>query len=389
MRCRRLRATAIVEFAVAICVTSCLGCGHRSVSRVQASESRPTWYAVSKTHANVIDGFGQGETVAQASARALRDISGQISVRVDGATGLYQVAVNGRLVQDTVLDRTLVQTGELLRHAVRLRSEWRGDTVFVQHRVDVRSLAARMAEVLLHRWGGRRPRRIKWRGSLALTRGHFATQLANRLVSDTSRNVRVVTISLQRRSGAYCIVVDGVDLPLDNLKIGSLVAFTSRGTEGAATLNPVSAKSGEIRHRFIDGDQLHFQIECLRPGFLTLLNVYQDGRVSLVFGNQRPREVRRVPASGDFTTTILENGGASTDVYVLLVSDSKLDLGRFAGVREDAKLVQGEDKFQLAELLALMGRVEVVTAVATTIVTEPRYEHHHASRGVTAPSRSR
>ena len=364
------RSLWTVLAAVFLMASACSGPGSRTAQgRATDQPEAPAWYGQPSKVPHVLDGYGSGRTLAEASRSALQDISSQVKVQVTGSTGTYQVAIGGRLVEDRLIDSTVVKTGELLRQARRVRVQRIGGTTFAQHRLDLRAESARLAEAVLQKWRGVRPQRITWKGSTALARGVFAAKLADHLVSKAGSGVREVPISLLRQANLWLLSVDGVTIPLDAFKLGRLMRFAS---SSPLRLRPIPATGLSGRHRFVDGDRLHFEISGAQGGFVSLFNVYPDGRVGLVVQNAPAAATRRVPAEGEFATALARPGEPAEDLYVLLQSTKALPLQRFASIAGRSKLLTGEDKYQLHELLELAGSAQVQHSTALALITVPQ-----------------
>ncbi len=103
-----------------------------------------------------------------------------------------------------------------------------------------------------------------------------------------------------------------------------------------------------------ESDEFFLKFTPKRAGFLSVLSVYEDGTVSVLFENQRVKKSQKLRFPSKKSDMFLEAGllepnRATFDNYIAILSDKKLNLSRFAPI--DENLITGEQNKKFDELI--------------------------------------
>ena len=107
----------------------------------------------------------------------------------------------------------------------------------------------------------------------------------------------------------------------------------------------------------VEGDSFFFTFNAKKEGYITLLDVYENGIVTLIQASTPIKEGLQIPSkesSNYFEAGTLKEGEDTHDLYVALYSDKPLEMSRFTYADED--LASSESAYKFDELIELMNR---------------------------------
>ena len=137
--------------------------------------------------------------------------------------------------------------------------------------------------------------------------------------------------------------------------------------------NPqVSLHTNKRRDILHDGDKFYFKVKTKEDGYLTLLDVYEDGTVATLIKNveMKKGKMEKIPDE-DFESvpeaSLLVQGEETHDLYVAIFSKKRLRLDSFA-YADDALI--SEEKYKNFDALIRFLDKKVYTTLK--VVTKPR-----------------
>ena len=125
--------------------------------------------------------------------------------------------------------------------------------------------------------------------------------------------------------------------------------------------------------KLLQGDQFYFNFESKQNAYLSVLDVYEDGTVSIIYENKKifKNKQLKVPDENfeyNLEAGLYEEGKATYDIFLAILSPTMLNLSRFSNADED--LVTGEANKKFDELLEFIKNKEFATVL---IRTKPKY----------------
>ncbi|MEA1983926.1 MAG: hypothetical protein U9N39_10310 [Campylobacterota bacterium] len=116
-----------------------------------------------------------------------------------------------------------------------------------------------------------------------------------------------------------------------------------------------------------DGDSFYFTLKSSKNAYITLLNVYENGIVTLLEKSKRVENSLQIPSKKSenyFEAGVLEEGRDTYDLYVAIMSDKPLDMSRFEYA--DEELADSELAYKFDELLLKLESYEYSTILLRT-----------------------
>lgn len=119
---------------------------------------------------------------------------------------------------------------------------------------------------------------------------------------------------------------------------------------------------------FRNGESFHFEINASKQGYITLLNVYENGIVTLLQPSIKYQAAMQLPPTEDqteFEAGLLYEGQDTHDLYVAFLTPQPLDTSRFEHAHEN--LAESESTYKLDELLELMQKHSYTSLLLRTL----------------------
>ena len=128
------------------------------------------------------------------------------------------------------------------------------------------------------------------------------------------------------------------------------------------------------KHDFLEGDGFHLHLGSTNDGYVSVLNVYEDGRVGVVLSNQVIKKnvnftYPDYKSGQEFVAHLIKPSVPTKDMYVALFSLTKLDLTLF---EEQASQQVTDKEYRFNDLLTLFPHYNYVTLVLRTRPTPKR-----------------
>ena len=363
----------------------------------------PLWYAehTYKSQDQLYYGYGEGETAKVAQQAAAAEISEQISTHVSSSLKIEQTDTSSDVRSNTVTTssatlkamRVVKRTLKDGRFYVLISYHYKTPSWFEEKHVDAplfskvgygfgttpdaaRTLALKDLQLQLkgitldtvydlrqekvgdyyyHALAYRSVPKLKCSSPQSPFLAHSTLiQEANRLTECD------YDYALRRFNKRWYLQYDNDSFALSKAQFASF--FTSITNPNIA----LSTKQTTLR----EGDEFQMLLKSRHKGYLTLFNVYEDGRVGTVLSNRitKAKESFNYPSIESkqvFTAGLLKVGKPTTDLFVLVWSPQKLDLSRF---RTQGSSYVGKSDYRFDDVIALCDKHEFSTLV---IKTEP------------------
>lgn len=119
--------------------------------------------------------------------------------------------------------------------------------------------------------------------------------------------------------------------------------------------------------RLLEGESFHFVANANEAGYITLVDVYESGVVTLLQPSIKLEKTLRIPSQEsayEFEAGVPHEGRDTYDLYVAFFTQEPLDMSRFTYANED--FASDENAYKFDELLELMQRHENATLLLRT-----------------------
>lgn len=119
-----------------------------------------------------------------------------------------------------------------------------------------------------------------------------------------------------------------------------------------------------------EDEVFNFIIKSKKEGFVSLVTVYEDGKVGLLLSNEpiTPKVGILFPkadADVEMVAGLVEEGKATQDLYVLIFSKKKMDMTRFEAVSD--QLISSEQEYRFSEVIEILKKGNYTTLLLKTL----------------------
>lgn len=314
----------------------------------QLSAEAPAWYGTLQNSADFeIIGYGEGLTLDEAKTNAKSDIAKSIRSHIDSSFSTH-TSVNNSTVNHNAQSSIRETSNLTITDAQLKNSEQNNGRFYVAMRYENLPLSTKLAKR-----GGQ---------SLCGKPNAYLAQTSTLLNLSSDLNCSV-SVDITRENDGWYLGRGEHRNSMNNADFRALMIETSTGT--------LRVKSNRT---LVNEDEAYaLNLEGLpATGYLSLFDVYDDGRVVLMENNINlsrhskkgfvyPDDLRQ-----DFQLSggVSEAGSDALDLYVVLVSNQPLKLSSFIPMGQ--KVEKGESAFAVDRLLALMHNNSFATTVVTT-----------------------
>lgn len=295
-----------------------------------------------------IIGYGDGDTREEASAKARDEIARSIQIQVNRET-LYETKLNNDVLSQKKEVVSKQKSDVVLTELETIKQEQKDKKWYVAMKYENLPIEKKFARRLQHCANEKQNRYLR------------QTQLIKDINRELkcSPNIRVV-----RNNGIWYLTSDKVVLPLTNREFDKLL---NNSASDVMNFQP----SGDV---LMEGSVLTFTISAKQDGFVSLLDVYENGEVFIISPNQPIKANKKLalpdPAGvQELVCGLITPGKQASDLYVAVYSKNKIDLSRIQQVGK--KVEKDEEHFKFDELLGILDENEFSSVL---IRTKPKSE---------------
>lgn len=302
---------------------------------------------------NEIIGYGEGASREEACTNAKKDIAKQIQTQIYSEDRFEKAVENNKLSEKgktTVTEKT----DAVLTDVDCKKAEPRGNTWYAAARYENLSIENKFVKrVSQLKQPCREERQNKYLGQ---------TLLVKTINKDLGCKP---DIRIARKNKRWYLAYGQIEIQMTDAEFERL--FKNPYACDAITLKP----SGEI---LTEGSVLSFSIAAKNEGYISLLNVYENGEVFVISSNQPIKANKKLaipdPASDqELVCGLITPEKQASDLYVAVYSKNKLDLSRIQQVGK--KVEKDEEHFKFDELLNILDENEFSSVL---IRTKPKSE---------------
>lgn len=314
------------------------------------SANMPEWFQ-SRTYqpanAHEIVGYGMGKSLKEATLHAKEDIAGQLLTEISSTKESHLSEKHGRLSKhmDIKID---AQVHTVLSDIKTLRMEADDGTYYVVSLYE----NLRLSQSLINKTEEITCIQHAPNPYLALTP----------LYEDVKKAAGCdIDFSLERKDSVWYIAYAQTLLPIAPVDYEDLFISSKQ--------SPVTLKASSRTLR--EGDEFYFTLLSSQSGYVTLMNIYENGMTAVVGPSMKIEKDRytRIPgedADEYFEAGLLHKGRATHDLYVAFFTTEPIDLSRFE--MSSDQLVEGETAYKADELIRMTQKYPFTTLFIRTKV---------------------
>jgi len=309
---------------------------------------KPQWYAQHQLNSKVkyeVFGYGQGSTLEEAKANAKEDIALTLLSKVDSSFISNTTTHNHSYTKQE--KASLKVTSKLnLYNLKTIKQEQQNGIFYIVLKYKNLDLAYRVKTTI----GDYTCNNTKIDNYLQ------KTPLLKKLSSSLSCELN---FKLDRRNEAWYLKYKEYMFLLSNDEFEELYVATSS--------EHISMKSS--KRVLYDGDSFYFTFNSKKSGYITFIDVYENGIVTLLQESTPIKNTLQIPSKKNenyFEAGLVEDGQSTYDLYVAIYSDKPLDMSRFIYVSEE--LAKSEVAYKFDEFIEFLRDYEYSSVLLRTKV---------------------
>ena len=116
-----------------------------------------------------------------------------------------------------------------------------------------------------------------------------------------------------------------------------------------------------------DGDSFYFTFKTKKSGYVTFIDVYENGIVTLLQESTPIKNTLQIPSKKSdnyFEAGLVEEGQNTHDLYIAIYSEETLDMSRFNYASEE--LAESEVAYKFDELIEFLKGYEYSSVLLRT-----------------------
>ncbi len=318
-----------------------------SILNVFSSEI-PVWFSdmsFPSTHTKLV-GYGEEKNLPLAIANAKASISGQIKTQIS-SNMIQNNTLKNEIYNHEVIQNQQSSTQATMTDTTVLKQEKVGDMWYVA--VEFENIPT------LQKFINKLPINLTDEPQNSYL---MKTELFDELHKTIGKSIDAVLV---RKDGAWYLKYKDVLQNIDERNFEDL--FTSSKDQNLSlTLN----KRIPLLY---DGEKFSFTLSSTNDGFVSLLDVFEDGSVAVLSTNipiskNSLISIPNIKDKNDFEAATLTQGKDSFDLFVAIYSEKPLNLDRF--IIADANLQTSENAKSFDKLIGFLNGKQFATLKITT-----------------------
>ena len=303
-----------------------LGCGSAK------PQAYPQWYKNRELQSAVkyeIIGYGQGKTIKEAESVAKEDIAQTLISKIDST--FTSISADAKSTNHSNLKITSKLN---LQNVKSVKQEYMNNIFYIALKYKNLDLASRIKTTI---------------GEIECTqnRANFylsQTPLVKKLTASIGCEL---DFKLDRRNEAWYLKHKEYLFLLSEQEFEEL--YVSKTDDKFAFISNSKVLT--------DGDSFYFTFNSKQAGYITLLNVYENGIVTLLQPSLPINKTMHIPSKDSknyFEAGLVKENIDTYDLYVAIFTKEPLDMSRFEYASED--LAESELAYKFDELIGLINR---------------------------------
>jgi hypothetical protein len=329
--------------------------------------------ALQNKNAAMLLGYGNGKSVGEAKQQALYDIANQIEVNVSGESR-RSTQKNNHGVKSQFSQQIKTRASSLLT-SVDIACSDTNDPSGQYHfalRYDQRELADIFTDKLIESFWQGKPSKIEWQGPSVIVNSDFIKQINKHLIDKESSHQLSIQIKLFRKDNAWYLALNNV---IKRIQGNNFTQLLNWGSLTTADINvSLQNEFGKaISPQMLEGDEFRLLINAKQSGYISVFDIYEDGRVVKIRDNMAFNKTLTLPEhQGSFSAGLLVPNQSTRDQYVFLITKDKLDSKAFRQLMVEEDSNQEQKNYTLNLFLFWLDRQGILASSTLLIETVPR-----------------
>jgi hypothetical protein len=329
--------------------------------------------ALQNKNSAMLLGYGSGKTVSEAKQQALYDIANQIEVDVSGESTSKSKKINNTV--NTEFSQKVKTRATALLSSVEIACSDINDPSGQYHftlRYDQRDLVDILADKLIESFWQGKPAKINWQGPALIVQSDFIKQINRQLIDKKSSQQLSIQIKLFRKDNAWYLALNQVTTRIKEKHFAQLLNWNALTTANIAIdLHNEFGKT--ISTHMQEGNEFRFLVKAKHSGYLSVFDIYEDGRVTKIRDNMPIDKILTLPEhQGSFSAGLLVPNQSTRDQYVFLISKEKIDTAAFRQLMVEEDSTQDQKNYTLSLFLYWLDQQAILASATLQIETVPR-----------------
>ncbi len=295
-----------------------------------SSDNYPQWYlSLPNNNDNVYIGYGDGKSMGEARANARSNVASQIKVKINEKYNKSERLVNSTYNKD--ISRTVNEQIDVeLIGLKELKSEKLDGTYYIAVSFDRRSLITKISMST----GIENGLRVMDASSPYLYT-EFSKEL-NVVLNFKNKTPKYEVVWL---NGTYVLRINNHEFPLLTEDISKFF-FVYEDPTILLDIVQHNENGTRVTTRIHEGDYFHLTAHSKKSGFLTLLNIDEEGKVNVMVENHK------LQSGMDYTypdldlyeglqTVILDKSNSAIESYLAVLCRNKMNFTKYDTINED------------------------------------------------------
>ncbi len=311
----------------------------------------------SNNNPNLIMAYGQGRSVDEAKRMALREIVESLQANISSRLQLT-TEIDGNKVRIHGKSEINISANMTLENAQRnCFIQIAKDNFMVAYQVDQRSSIEKLAQKITSSHYTIKPKRYVFNGLKPLLSGQFVKVLLEKLnLNPGDGQEQRYNVRLYRNLNGWYLAVGNINQRLYSADLPALLKWNKSGD---ITLHIISRDRQTRVYSLHQGEEFTFNITSSQPGFVTLFNLYADGRVSQLLLSQKIEHRLSLPKDAEFEAILMEGNKTALDTYIAIVTAHEIS-SQFSKLELDGGINRGETTYVLDKFMNWLSQLEVI-----------------------------
>jgi len=295
----------------------------------------PEWFGNLTVENNTVIGYGSGKSRKAAMVNARGDIAASINVKVTSQYNQTQELKNNEY-KNEITNKTSEEVDVRLNGLKTLKSTESDGVHYVALSFDARSLTVKLREMFVNG--------VKF-SHIESTNPYAHTLFASELKGAISSGITYTPeYDIVWNNGAYKLIINNNEFFLTANDVQKFLISHKNKVISIDLMHHTRSGYKSIE-KIKAGDYFHINVKHASSGYLTLLNIDEEGKVSVMFDNKRVGDVttETYPNLDEYEglmTEVLNNKDSAIESYVaVLCSKTK----RFLEFKEISESVNTDN----------------------------------------------
>ena len=318
-------------------------------------------------------GYGNGRSVSGAKQQALYDIANQLQVNVQGTAESHNTKTDGAV--SLSFQQEIKSTATAILSAVEISCSDTNDPDGLYHfalRYDQRPLVDVFAEQLSSQFWHQAPGKIDWQGPSVILNSAFIKSLSKKLIDNQQTETTTLNVQLFRKNQQWQLGINGIIKPLEKSHHEQIFNWKAIAPH-SLTAKLTNPSDQPISSTLRDSDDFLFSIQSKQSGYLSVFDIYEDGRVTKLRENLPIDNSLRLPEhQGSFSAGLLTPGEATRDHYIFILTKAPIDATAFRQIMLEENSSTASNNYSLNLFLFWLDQQAIHASTTLLITTVPR-----------------